>query len=100
MCIHHSTIKKLTEEVETAKQTMQKQVDTAEKTAAEQCCQKLNSIREKLKKEREKEAHKFLQAGRSQIQSNSGCSRKRHHGKKNGNQKISSLLLFFEDFLF
>ena len=54
----------------------------------------------KLKKEREKEAREFLQAGRSQIQSNSGCSRKRHHGKKNGNQKISSLLLFFEDFLF
>lgn len=61
MCIHHSTIKKLTEEVETAKQTMQKQVDTAEKAAAEQCCQKLNSIREKLKKERES-LEKYLQA--------------------------------------
>ena len=52
----------------------------------------------KIKKECEKEGHKFLQARRSQIQSNSGCSRKWHHGEKNGSQKISSLLLFFEDF--
>ena len=52
----------------------------------------------KIKKECEKEAHKFLQARGSQIQSNSGCSRKCHHGEKNGSQKISSLLLFFEDF--
>ena len=34
MCIHHSTVKKLTVEVETAKRTMQKQFNEAEKAAA------------------------------------------------------------------
>ena len=49
----------------------------------------------KIKKECEKEGHKFLQARRPQIRSDSGCSRKwREEWKSKG--FISSLV--FEDF--